>query len=319
MKATGCRIDIQYIAIETLNKDSVRRIFKQVTEPLLALAQRFLRPLALGDVQNLRHCPHISGRVLNHGGADLHPPLLTVLSDDVKLVPGRNLLPLLSADIAVCNELSALIIKEPLKVLANDLLTRIPQDAAQFVVHVGELVSIIYDNNPRGRVFHHGTIPLLTLAQRLLRPLALGDVAPNRLELGHVSLCVEHGPVDPLLPAHLAPGRHRPVLYGRHRLFPAERGQVLDDPLPVLRQNLGRKAMPHQILTLLTVMATIGLVHKGKRAVGEKATNQVRLILDDGAVAFLTLPQRLLRPYPFLLQFDVAQGEGDIPSNFIEQ
>ena len=65
---------------------------------------------------------------------------------------------------------------------------------------------------------------------------------------------------------------------------------MLGDPLPLLWQDVGHKAMPHQFLALLAIIAAIGLVRKSERAIGEETADQIRLVLDDGAMPLLTLP-----------------------------
>ena len=47
MQPASRRVDVQHSPVEVLNKDRIRRAFKQLTEPLLAFAQRLLRPDAL--------------------------------------------------------------------------------------------------------------------------------------------------------------------------------------------------------------------------------------------------------------------------------
>src|SRR5207244_3677177 len=55
-------------------------------------------------------------------------------------------------------------------------------------------------------------VALAARAQRRLRPLALGDVAPDRLDLDHVASVVNDGMLDPVLPALVAIGPHHLML-----------------------------------------------------------------------------------------------------------
>ena len=77
----------------------------------------------------------------------------------------------------------------------------------------------------------------LALAQGQLAPLALGDVAPDRLDLDQPAFAVEDAGVDPQLPMLGAIGQDRPHLHRRRRSLRGQRAQMPDVVWPVFGRD----------------------------------------------------------------------------------
>ena len=144
---------------------------------------------------------------------------------------------------------------------------------------------------------HCERVTLLAHTQRLLRPLALGDVMADALILDDPAIGVEDGPVGPQMPADLPARRDDAVLMGNDGAFRAQRCQAPQNDLEIFVRYERCKFPAYQVLARLVEVSTVGVVHEGEGLIGQIAANQLGLILDDGAVPCLALAQGLLRPH----------------------
>jgi len=107
-------------------------------------------------------------------------------------------------------------------------------------------------------------------------------------------MIVENRSVRPLLPADLTFRSGDTVLVSSHRVLAVQRGDMPLHGFLVFLRDERQEFLAYQFLRLLVEVAAIGFVDEGQRPVGTEAVDKLGLVLDDGAVAVLRGPQRLL-------------------------
>src|SRR5262249_52311499 len=134
------------------------------------------------------------------------------------------------------------------------------------------------------------------LPMLLLGALALGDVAADRLILVDGAAVIEESARGPVLPAYAAVGSQHLVLARRHWPIGGDRAQVVADGLVALDRKELPEAPADQVLRRPAKGPAHRAVDEGVRAIGKKAADQLRLILDDGPVLRLATAQGSSRP-----------------------
>ena len=133
---------------------------------------------------------------------------------------------------------------------------------------------------------------------RVLRLLALRDVAPRRLQLHALAVLVEKRPHRPVIP-RLCPVRtaHR-IVVRVYVLRPRERTHVALDRQTPLRRNRRQDVLTDELLALVPKGPAISLVGECHCAVRPEPANQLRLVVDDAPVALFARVQRRLASPP---------------------
>src|SRR5260370_35030405 len=193
-----------------------REVVHQCAVALLALAHCLLGAFALGDVLYLTYdVERPALGVTHHSGAQVSPNEFATFGDE-------SLLELIAVDLAGQRSTEqqeigthVIRIRELRKRLAVELLLGIARHLGQWTVHLQGMAVSIYQHHAGGCRLECRAETCFALSQRLLRSLALGDVATAGLELDNMAFRVADGMIDPLLPANRAIGSDGLVLVGR--------------------------------------------------------------------------------------------------------
>src|SRR5262245_40530617 len=190
---------------------------------LLALAQRPLGLLALGDVNNqAAHFQTPPAFVVNCLAAPFHPAHAPVRPYDAVLAA---VLSLLFNRFSYRSRSDRNVIR--VHPVGPDLIVlRLEAEWLQShdrVMLSGPLKGIglhIPLPDPHAPRFERYPQPFFAIAPLLLGLFAFGDITPDRLEFDDASVCVEYCVINPLLPAGAAVGQHHLVLVYLHaRVF----------------------------------------------------------------------------------------------------
>lgn len=127
----------------------------------------------------------------------------------------------------------------------------------------------------------------------LLGPLALGDVATDRLVFGDLTALVVDWSGRPVRPTHLAVGLHRPML-GRDAAAAAAVLHGVENHLDVTHVEQLGDVDPDELLGLTADGTGERVVHERVAALAVGPGDELGLILDDGAVTRLTRADSLL-------------------------
>ncbi len=178
--------------------DADGRVLERAAEPLLALAQRLLGPLPVGDVPRQRHGALLA--TVPEGFAPdfdrkARPLLATVSGLERDRLSGEELaLDLLQAggsDVGVKVER-----RHP-----EYLVPGVPQCLASQAVHVQDAALLVEQEEPIGGVVHENAEPLFAGAQRLLGLPEVGDVGACPKPLDDVAAAVADRHATRLEPA----------------------------------------------------------------------------------------------------------------------
>ena len=292
----------------------MRQRLGQDAEPPLALAQRLLGPLVLGDVPGQGHrepastLPERSAPDLDREHRPVVPPVAGFKHEHLPGVqPPPELLEHGGGDVGV----------EVERGHPHQLVPRVPQALARLAIHVDDDKLVVLQEEGVGGMVHERPEPLLAGPQRLLRPLQVGDIDAAADEANRPARRVAHGHAPrepPAVRAILVPG---PKLNFE---LPGFAGQVgsngVSQPLAVIGMyhhdhrgcNLGRQLGA-------TVAQELPVASIGHAAVLEDAVGDVDFpgagsrAAQRQLQAGVGLAQLLLQPFAF---GDVLQDGDDI-------
>jgi hypothetical protein len=167
-------VTIQKVAFQVVDVNTVRGLFQVPPEQLLALAQRFLRPLALGDVT-----PDtvVYGTIMHFRELRRHVdiPDLTLLGALASFKIAQSFgYHLGNVRLGFFRSLNGFDIAY---LQPGEFLARIPQLLVGHFVEFQKPPRLrVNDDNAVGRLFEQQVVASFGVAQRFLRSLALGDV-----------------------------------------------------------------------------------------------------------------------------------------------